>query len=199
VIRTPLACTVLSLVLATGAARAEMDRFSINAQYRGAVKKGFADIGSAGLQYRATPGGEFGVRGTGKVTHPKDSAKTYQFNVDMKFRVDGETVQYVGSNNSCNPGSEGIQAKMEKILPFVYLAKTLPARAAAERSFRTPHGAYQMKWVTTASRIEVTLLSGRDMVSKFFLAREAGDGPHTIEKFRVPTKDNVVLSFVTRP
>lgn len=189
-----IACVAVLASLSFVASQAQVIQFQISAQYRGVVKKAFDSIGSAGIQIAQNTDGSFNVKGAGKVNHPKEKAKVYQFALDMKFRMNGDRVEYMASKNTCNAGSEGLRDRVARLLPFLYLVSALPANMGP-RSVRTPHGSYQLTYAEAAGKVEVTVEEGTDMLGKFFLNR-AGNAL-TIDKFRIPTKDNVVLNFTT--
>ena len=179
--------------LSVAASQAQVVQFHVGAQYRGVVKKSFDSIGTAGIQIARRDDGGFRVQGSGKVTHPKEKSKVYEFAIDMQFRLNGEVVEYVSSKSSCNAGSEGLKTRIERLMPFLYLVRALPP-GTAPRTVRTPHGSYALKYADLGQRLEVTVEEGRALVGKFFLAKDASG--LSLEKFRIPTKDdNVTLNF----
>lgn len=189
-----LGCLITLVAASAGAASAQVLQFQVDAQYRGAVKKNFNSIGTTGLRVIPGEDGAFQIAGSGRVVHPKDKAKTFEFNVDMAFKLTGDKVEYVKSNNSCKAGSEGLRGRIEKLLPFLHLVAALPA-SAAPRTITTPHGIYTLREAQTAKHTEVTVEEGKTVTGKFFLSRDAGQV--ALERFRIPTKDNVVLNFVS--
>ena len=188
-----LGCLITLVAASAGAASAQVLQFNVDAQYRGVVKKSFNSIGSTSL--RVTPGanGTFHVAGAGKVTHPQNKSKVYEFNLDMDFQLRGDRVAYVKSHNSCRTGSEDLEGEVAKLLPFVHLVTTLAS--GASRTITTPHGTYTLRQAETPKYTEVTIDEGGSLAGKFFLTRDTGQ--LTLEKFRIPTGDNVVLNFVS--
>jgi hypothetical protein len=179
--------------LCAATTEAQVIQFQVGAQYRGVVKKSFDSIGSAGIQIAKRPDGGFRVQGSGRVTHPKEKAKVYEFSVDMQFRLNGEVVEYVSSTSSCNAGSEGLKTRIERLMPFLYLVSAMPA-GKGPKSVRTPHGSYSLKYADVGPKMEVTVEEGKALVGKFFLAKDGAN--LSLEKFRIPTKDNnVTLNF----
>lgn len=172
---------------------AQVQRFQVDAQYRGAVKKSFNSIGTTGIKVTPGANGSFKIAGQGRVVHPKDKAKVFEFNVDMDFQLSGNKVSYLKTNNTCAAGSEGLRSKIERLLPFLHLVAALPITPEA-RTIQTPHGSYTVREAQTEKYTEVTVEEGENVTGKFFLTKE--NGQLNIERFRIPTKDNVVLNFV---
>lgn len=189
-----LGCFLTVLAASAGAASAQVHQFQVDAQYRGVVKKGFNSIGTTGIKVTKGPAGAFKVAGAGRVVHPKDKAKVYEFHLDMDFQLAGNEVKYLKSNNTCAAGSEGLRGRIEKLLPFLHLVAALPS-TGTDRTITTPHGTYTMRQAETEKYTEVTVEEGREVTGKFFLTRESSG--LTLDRFRIPTKDNVVLNFVT--
>lgn len=189
-----LGCLITLVAASAGAASAQVLQFQVDAQYRGAVKKSFNSIGTTGLKVSPGENGAFRIAGNGRVVHPKDKAKVFEFNVDMDFKLTGDKVEYLKSRNSCAAGSEGLRGRIEKLLPFLHLVAALPP-STAPRTISTPHGTYTLKEAVTAKHTEVTVEEGKNVTGKFFLSRDSGQV--ALERFRIPTKDNVVLNFVS--
>ena len=186
---------IVALVAASaGAASAQTLLFNIDAQYRGIVKKSFNQIGSSQVSITPASNGMFKVAGKGRVVHPKDKAKVYEFALDMDFQVRGNQVAYLKSKNSCKTGSEDLESEVAKLLPFMYLVTSLP-QGQPEKTVVTPHGTYTLRQAETQHGTEVTLHEGNALAGKFFLSRDSGQ--LALEKFRIPTGDNVVLNFVS--
>ena len=190
-----LGCLITLVAASAGAASAQVLNFQIDAQYRGIVKKGFNSIGSAGIHVTPGPDGNFRVAGSGRVTHPKDKAKIYEFKVDMAFQLKGDKVSYISANNSCPAGSEDLKGAIEKLLPFMHVVAALSGTPEANRTISTPHGTYTLHQAQTPKYTEVTVQEGSELAGKFFLSKDAGQ--LQIERFRIPSGDNVVLNFVS--
>jgi hypothetical protein len=186
----PLALAASLLTLA-GAVRAQTDTFSVNAQYRGVVKKGFQSIGSGQLNYSGTPA-NFRITGSAEVNHPKQKGRVYQLTIDMSFQMGGGQIRYSSNRNRCNRGSEEALRKVEQVLPFVYLVKNGQIDEGTGASYVTPRGSFNLRSTNTQRNLEVTLDQGDAMVGKFFMA----PGGRQLEKFRIPAGEDVVLSFV---
>ena len=189
-----LGCLITLVAASAGTSCAQVHRFQIDAQYRGVVKKGFNSIGTTGLKFIPGTNGEFRCVGNGRVVHPKDKAQVFEFNVDMDFKLTGNKVEYLSARNSCAKGSEGLRAKVERLIPFLHLVAALPS-SVEPRTISTPHGTYTMRESQTEHYTEITVQEGHDITGKFFLTREAGQ--LNLEKFRIPTSDNIVLTFVS--
>ena len=190
--------TICALMALLSVAAAHADRFVIEAQYRGIVKKSFPDVGVAGLECVKEANGGFRIHGEGKVTHPQDKSKVFQLGLDMKFRVNGDTVEYVKTQNSCNKGSEDLRECMERVLPFVHLVRDLPRPTGNRRSLSTPHGVFTLVYGARGAKTEVTVQQGSAHIGKFFLGTGA-PGTARLERFRIPGKDSVSLQFTAAP
>lgn len=188
-----LGCLITLVAASAGAASAQVLQFHVDAQYRGIVKKAFNSIGTTKLKVTPSANGAFAVAGVGRVVHPKDKAKVYEFNVDMAFQMQGDRVQYVREKNTCNHGGEGLEAGVAKLMPFLHLVASLPP-SATSRTVTTPHGTYTLHQAQTPKNTEVTVEEGGSLVGKFFLAKDGG--ALALERFRIPAGDNVVLNFV---
>lgn len=187
-----IACFAM-LASLTAAAQAQVIQFQVGAQYRGVVKKSFDSIGQAGIQIAPDRSGGFRVSGKGRVTHPKEKSKIYEFAIEMAFKLEGDVVRQVSAKSTCNAGSEGLKTRIERLLPFLYLVSALPP-GKAPRTVKTPQGSFSLKYAEVGPRLEVTVEEGRALVGKFFLGREGTS--LSLEKFRIPTKDdNVTLNF----
>lgn len=187
-----IACFAM-LASLTVAAHAQVIQFQIGAQYRGVVKKSFDSIGQANIQIVPDSGGAFRVCGKGRVAHPKEKSKIYEFAIEMAFKLNGDVVQHLSTKSTCNAGSEGLKTRIERLLPFLYLVSALPP-GKAPRTVKTPHGSYSLRYADVGPRLEVTVEEGRALVGKFFLGRDGSN--LSLEKFRIPTKDdNVTLNF----
>lgn len=189
---------LLAALGATGALAAEMaDRYTIEAQYRGLVKKSFPGIGTAGITCEPSAGGAFHITGSGRVVHPTDPSKIFELAIDMAFRVEGGTVRCLASRNRCNKGSEDLRETIERVLPFVWLVQELPAPEGGKpHAFTTPHGPFRLEYGGSATHPEVSVRSGSAQVCKFFLTRSAAGQAH-LDRFRIPGKDSVQLTFVS--
>jgi hypothetical protein len=170
--------------------------FTIDAEYRGLIRKSFPAIGRAGLAIQGPTEG-FRIQGKGAVTNPCDKSKVYELSIDMRFRLDGARVDYLATNNSCNKGSEDLRAQMERVLPFVYLVQTMPVPAEKRRGVITPHGEFEMVYGVKGASLEIAVLQKRAQVAKFFLSRTATGAD--LRSFRLPGKDSVQLSFNAGP
>src|SRR5688500_12510199 len=83
-----------ALVVATGAAVAAsgvVETYTVNAQYRGGVKKGVQDLGTGKVSYEPMGSSAFRVRVKGEVRHPEED-KAYSFNISERYQLSGNTV-----------------------------------------------------------------------------------------------------------
>jgi hypothetical protein len=185
---------MMILMTLLGVTGAQADRYTIEAQYRGIVRKSFPGVGTAGLEFVKGTDGAFHARGQGRVVHPQDKSKVFQLGLDMRFRVKGDAIEYVATKNSCAKGSEELQSTMERVLPFVHLVRELPRPAGNRRSVTTPHGNFTLVYGGAGPKLEITVQQGATQVGKFFLT-DGAPGAVRLERFRIPGKDSVALQF----
>ena len=183
------------MVFSAGNAAALSDRYVIDAQYRGMVKKDFPAIGSASLTFTGS-GGNVRASGAGRVTNPQDKSKL-DIGVDMTFRVQPASVQVTASNNRGNADAQMANA-MKKVVPFMYYVRQMPPQASGTQKSVTMNGSpYTLAYSGSGSRIEVALQQGGQQLGKFFLAKSPSTGSLRLERFRVAAQDSVVLNFTS--
>lgn len=179
-----------------GAAWADTQSFTVNAQYRGMVKKAFRDIGTGTLTNTGSAQGNVRISGHARVDHPKEEGRVYDMTLDMNLRITGNQVQEISNNSRCNPGSEEALSTTQKIAPFVHVAKWAKSDQSTGQRFTTNRGTFNMRFAETDRNLEATLYEGERMVGKFFM--EPGDNlPRKLEKFRITTSGGTVISFVS--
>lgn len=192
-----LTWSLLVLGLVAPAARADVMEFTVNAQYRGLIKKSFPDIGGGRLTDTGKAAGEFRISGRADVTHPTEKGREYHMELDMSFSLEGGRLREMKNGSSCNKGAEQALRTTEKILPFVHVAKWASADKGEQLSYHTSGGSFTLKFGRTKRNLEATLLEDGQMVGKFFMF--PGNGlPRAMEKFRITTKQGTVLSFVAK-
>jgi hypothetical protein len=177
---------------------AVVEQYKVNAQYRGGVKKGFSDIGRGTAVFVPQEGARFWVKLDGTVENPENKEQ-YTFWLDMEFQQTAAgSIKVLRNGSRYSSRAIEYRERIEKVVPFVYLAKftQLPgADAEPSRAYRFAGVDYVMRYVPTERHVEASLYEGDALVGKFFLLK--GDRlPLTFEKFRVPTEGNVVLSFI---
>lgn len=178
-------------------AGAIVEQYRLNAQYRGTVKKGFNDIGRGYGSYLPGASGQFSVKLDGSVEDP-ESKDIYKFYLEMTFQAQNGQIRDLGNKNKYSSNAQDYHDRVEKVVPFIHLVKfTPPPRPGEEptRIYRYRGKEYHLRYMTAERNIEATLNEGDTMIGKFFLSRDPAT-PLGIEKFRVPTEGNVVLSFV---
>lgn len=197
---TSLWCAAALIALGGQAALADTQNFTVNAQYRGMVKKAFTNIGSGELKDTGSgPGGSFRLTGHAHVDHPREKGRVYDLRIEMAFRQRGSTIEEVSNRNRCNPGSEEALRTTEKMMPFVHVAKWISPDRGSGTSITTPRGKFQVRLGETQRNLEVTVSEGDRMTGKFFMEPDNGQLPRRMEKFRITTRGGTVLSFVTSP
>lgn len=178
--------------------RAVVERYHLNAQYRGGVKKGFSDIGSGSVAFHRLGEKSFRVRMKGSVEHP-DNRQIYSLELSMWFELDGATVVDVRQDNRYNERAQEYRDRVEKIVPFVYLVKFLPVPGAGQeptRRFLYRGKEFIIRYVRTPRHFEATIYEGDSMVAKFFILPTPREAPVLFEKFRLPAEEDLMLSFV---
>lgn len=179
----------------TAPAGAVIEEYTLNAQYRGTVRKGFPDIGKGYGMYQPQREGRFSVKLEGTVHDPEDKS-IYELHVDMDFEATGREVRELSNRSRYSSNAADYRDRVERVIPFVHLVKfTRPPADREERAYRFRGVDYTLRYMPTDRNIEATLYQADTMIGKFFLAKGAAT-PLGIEKFRVPTEGNVVLSFV---
>ena len=174
-----------------------VEQYRLNAQYRGTVKKGFSDIGKGYAVFSPGTAGQFAVKLEGSVEDPENH-DVYNFFLDMSFQTSNGQIRDGRNKNHYSSNAQDYHDRVEKVVPFIHLVKfTPPPRPDQEptRVYRYRGSEYRLRYMTAEHNIEATLYEGDTLVGKFFLSREPTT-PLAIEKFRVPTEGNVVLSFV---
>jgi hypothetical protein len=172
-----------------------VEQYTLNAQYRGTVRKGFPDIGKGFGLYQPQREGRFSVRLEGTVHDPEDKS-IYELHVDMDFEATGREVRELANRSHYSHNATDYRDRVERVIPFVHLVKfTRPPTDREERAYRFRGVDYTLRYMPTDRNIEATLYQSDTMIGKFFLEKGAAT-PLGIEKFRVPTEGNVVLSFV---
>lgn len=179
-----------------------VENYTINAQYRGGVKKGFQDLGSGKVAYESLGGSAFRVKVKGDVRHPNED-KEYSFRIYEKFSLAGNSVRLDGvEKKELNEHAAPHEARITELLPFAYLVRRLPAPAAtggdASRTLSFNGQSYTLRYRTTETNTEVDLLRGDTQMGKFFLQPGTSGGFAKLEKFRMPLPaEELVVSFVT--
>jgi len=174
------------------------ERYHLNAQYRGGVKKGFPDIGQGSAVFTPQGASRFSIKLNGSVEHP-ENREVYKFWLDMDLQLNGDSLRIVQNRNRYNERAEEYREQVERAIPFVYLVKYTPMPGPGQdpaRVYRFKGTEFTLRYVPTERHVEATLYDGDTLVGKFFLLRDQHRIPLVFEKFRVPTVDNVVLSFI---
>lgn len=174
-----------------------VEHYKLNAQYRGTVKKGFSDIGRGYAVFTPQSGGSFQVKLEGSVVDP-ERKDLYQFFLHMEFNAAGAQIRELANRCRYSANAADYRDRVEKVIPFIHLVKyTAPPRSGEEpaRNYRFRGSDYTVRYMNAERNIEATLYEGDLLVGKFFLTHGA-TLPLAIEKFRVPTEGNVVMSFV---
>lgn len=191
-------------LLTAGAAVAAsgiVETYTVNAQYRGGVKKGFQDIGSGKVAYESLGPTAFRMRVKGEVKHPEED-KEYAFQISERYQVSGSSIRETAvEKKSLNEHAKPHEGRITELIPFAYLVRRLPAPAATggdpshSLSFRGQN--YTLRYRDTERNREVELYRGESFLGKFFLEPGADGNFARLEKFRLALpEEDLVISFV---
>lgn len=185
-------CAALAGASGAGAAP---ERYTVDAQYRGGLTIDFPRLGETTLSFDQRPDGAIHVTGNGHVKHPR-KPETYDIKLDMVFKSEANRVQVLSRNGSSNEAGTKLKDKIEKILPLLWVVRSLPPHAAQGARFvHTPNGPYSVSAEDSGATRTVSVdLLGKH-IGRFFLTGHGTAAPARLTGFEIPTKDQVVLSF----
>jgi hypothetical protein len=177
------------------------DKFIVNAQYRGAVKKGLKGIGNGSVEYEPTGENEYKVTVHGEVRHPEDD-KTYEFEVSQSFKLTGNRLELLGEDKNLNSHAMEQERYIIQVVPFAFLARFLPPPAQGTdpvRTFLFDNSRFDLRYRKTEKQHEIELFKDDENVGKFFLAAGWKPGNEGFEKFRIPfPREQLMVSFVVK-
>lgn len=196
----------LTVLLALACAQASIaagfvETYFVNAQYRGAVKKGFQDLGDGQVAYQALDAGGFRVQARGRVRNP-DDGRVYAFRISETYELAGATIRSVAiERRELNEHAKPHEDKITEVLPFAYLVRVLAPPSGdgdPSRAFRFRGREYVLRYRQTERHIEAELYRGDATVGKFFLLR-GGGAVMGLDKFRIPIpEEHLVVSFIVK-
>lgn len=200
-----VATTTVAAPAATGVSATENLRIGI--EYRGAIKKTDNNIGSAVMRCRTTGTDTFEVVFNGHAVVPKSKKKVNEpidFEITRTFQLVGQTVKHTGGTEKFSAGAEKYKAKILNMLAIAYLIKfrspIYGAGDAAPTVWEVDAKKYQLSYVKLGGReIQVSLndlTENNRFMGKFFLA-PAPAAPSPFKKFRIQTKEQLGINFVT--
>lgn len=177
------------------------DKFIVNAQYRGAVKKALKGVGNGVVEYQPTGENEYKVTVHGEVVHPEDN-KVYEFFVGQTFRLTGNKLELLGEDKNLNEHALEQEKYIIQVVPFAYLARFLPPPAASDSQVRTflfQNSRFDLRYRRAERQHEIELFKDDENVGKFFLAETWKPGNEGFEKFRIPfPREQIMVSFVVK-
>lgn len=195
----------LALALVSGgaafAASGIVEDYTVNAQYRGGVKKGFRDLGTGKAAYEPMGGSAFRVRVKGHVKHP-DEPKEYTFELSGRYQLSGNAIRELGvDKKKMNDHAARHEQRITELVPFAYLVRQLPAPAGnggeRSRSLTFRGQTYTLRYRDTERNREIDLYRGESFLGKFFLVSGSSGGFARLEKFRLALpEEDLVVSFV---
>lgn len=195
-----LTCSLFpSSVLAIG--KRVTDKFTVNAQYRGAVKKALKGIGNGTVDYIPMGENEYKVTVHGDVRHPEDN-KVYEFQVSQSFKLTGNKLELLGEDKNLNEHALEQERYIIQVVPFAFLARFLPPPSAGTdpvRTFLFENARFDLRYRKTEKQYEIELFKDDENVGKFFLATTWKPGNEGFEKFRIPfPREQIMVSFVVK-
>ena len=176
------------------------EQYMVNAQYRGGVKKGFSDIGRGHAVYQQLSPMSFKVEVEGRAHHPNKS-NDYVFDMSQTFQVAGNEIRLTGTEKmNLNENAKQNEAQLTEMMPFAYLARTLPVPGGGgdqTRMLNYRGQSYALRYRQAEGALEVTVYRGEEMLGKFFLGSDPGPQMAQLQKFRVAIpEDHLMVSFV---
>ncbi|MBI4872674.1 MAG: hypothetical protein HY814_14035 [Candidatus Riflebacteria bacterium] len=174
------------------------DVYRVNAQFRGAVKKSFTDLGELVVSCSQDRDGDSVVTFQGDVRDPDDSRVVYRFDATVRFARTGSSILAAAADDFSEDAQE-YRDRILEIAPFVRILQDEPAVLTPqpmERAYRVNGKEYSVHWAAGERSLEATLYGGLRTLGKFFFVPGTGRSPHRFEKFRVNTDQQAVLSFV---
>ena len=174
------------------------DHFRVDAAVGGVVRRDLREIGKAVIQYVDLPGA-FRMRGAAQVEH-REKKKTYRFQLDMTFRAQGRRLEVVDNKSRFSEDSKDIREKVERVVPFFYLLRTLPVPAEAEEPSRTwlaRHGYFVLRYQRREEWVEATLHQDDELVGRFRLGSKPGRS-NDLDRIEIPAAQNVMVLFTRR-
>jgi hypothetical protein len=196
-----LALLLAAALAATAPAAAPplTDRFIVDASVGGVVRRDLREIGKAALQYVPLDAQRFRMRGAAEVVH-REKRKLYKFQLDMSFQLAGRRLA-VTENKSVFAGDAAeLRDKVERVVPFLYLARTLPVPGPAEEPVRTwlaKHGYFVMRYARRERGVEATLHQDDALVARLQLTERPGRAPD-LEKIAIPAAESVMVEFTRK-
>lgn len=166
------------------------DRYRVDAAVGGVVRRDLREIGAAQLSYSEP----FRVRGAAQVEH-REKKKVYRFNLDMAFKLEGRRLRVLDNKSRFSADSAELRDKVERVVPFLYLLRTLPVPTEAEEPTRTylaKHGYFVLRYARRERWIEATLHQDDELVGTFRLARGT---PNSLDYIEIPATQNVTVRF----
>ncbi len=197
-----LACLtglLVSVLPLSAGAQPVREVYKVNAQYRGAVTKGFDNLGEIVVTYRPGDGTAFGIDMQAELRDPKKKKKRSQFEVSLRYRLDGAAVSSVEGKNQFNEQASKHREKILQNAPFIYLIRyrPVPTGGRSQVTYTVEGKPYRVQYAATRKNVEATVFEGKRWLGKFFIRRgDGGQPPNDFEKFRISTKNDTVISLV---
>jgi hypothetical protein len=172
--------------------------YSVNAQYRGAVKKGFDNLGEIVVTYRPAGANAFGIEMQADLRAPKKKKRS-RFEVSLRYQLDGTTIRSVEEKNQFNEQAAKHREKILQNSPFIYLLRYLPIPDGnrGQITYTVDGHPFRVQYASTRKNVEATVFEGKRWIGKFFINRgSTGQPPNDFEKFRISTSNDTVISLV---
>lgn len=182
------------------------EEYTVGAQYRGAVKQSFNNLGTGSVECDRLADNHFRVRFTADVRNPQKENKQLKFDVTREFRLQGNRIEMISEKNEFSAEAEKYQKKILNTLTILYLIKWNSAQDDAgpftDQVYKVDDGTYNLTFNVEKSKDYAE--TGRWLVSNLtddegnkasFFMGKTYRGVRPLDKFRVHTKNNVVISF----
>lgn len=168
----------------------------VDASVGGVVRRDLRELGKAALQYLPLEAGRFRLRGAADVEH-REKKKRYRFQLDMTVQVAGHHLTVLENRNRFDGDAAGIRERVERVVPFLYLARMLPVPAPAEEPARTwlaRHGLFVMRYLRREALVEASLYQDDALVARFEL-EPRGLAPPRLDRIAIPASEHVMVRF----
>lgn len=179
-------------------AEPQRELYRVNAQYRGAVTKGFDGLGTVAVVFRPNGDDTFGIDLEADLKHPEKKTVSH-FQARLAYRVDGTVLEPLSEKLDFSQEAQKHREKILQNAPFIYLMRyaAFPQLAKPEVDWKVAGHPFRVRYARAGKRMEATVFDGGRWIGKFFIEADPEHAPpHDYWKFRVNGKNDTVISFV---
>ena len=186
-----------------------VEQFNIGVEYHaGIMSKHDNHIGTAVMRCHTTGPDTFEVTLSGHATTPDKKREKVDFSTVRKFKINGNIVTVVGSEDDFKGSAEKYKTKILNTVALAYLIKfrapIYGEQDPAPVVYEVDGKKYQFSFVRLGrngkwSEVQVSLhdmSENNRTLGKFFL-EPAAAAPSPFRKFRIQTKDKLGINFFT--